>query len=111
MPKAFNCTMCSAPLDLTRSDGVTIRCHYCGNSAILPEELRDPARGRKPSPGGTLLSLIDRGLKIAEVSQLLHAGNKIAAIKLYREVFGCSLQEAKTAVEQMERSQNVVVSQ
>jgi sugar lactone lactonase YvrE len=112
MPKAFNCTMCSAPLDLTKSDGMTVRCHYCGNSAILPDELRDHTRGRpKPSPGGTLLSIIDRGLKMAEVSQLIHAGNKIGAIKLYRETFGGSLEEAKTAVEQMERSQGAAIMQ
>jgi ribosomal protein L7/L12 len=40
-------------------------------------------------------------LFLAEIQQLLLAGNKIAAIKLYREKTGASLREAKDAIERM----------
>lgn len=38
-----------------------------------------------------------------EISQCLHAGQKIQAIKLYRDVTGCDLLAAKLAVEQIEK--------
>ena len=110
MTKTFNCSLCSAPLDLAGAEGMTVRCGYCGNNAILPEELR-PISVSRPSPGGSLLSLIDRAMKMAEISQLLQARNKIGAIKLYRETFGSGLAEAKAAVEQIERGQPITVTQ
>ena len=39
---------------------------------------------------------------MAEVVQLLRAGKKIEAIKIYREIFGVGLKEAKDAVEAIE---------
>ena len=39
----------------------------------------------------------------ADVIDALHAGNKILAIKLWRERTNCSLAEAKHAVEELER--------
>lgn len=57
------------------------------------------------------LDLIIRHLDIAEplspldtkITQLIHVGEKIKAIKLYREETGASLKEAKAAVELIER--------
>jgi zinc-ribbon domain len=40
-----------------------------------------------------------------EIQQLIRSGNKIEAIKVYRETFGSSLKDAKEAVEQIEREQ------
>jgi ribosomal protein L7/L12 len=40
-----------------------------------------------------------------EINQLIHSGNKIEAIKVYRETFGSSLKDAKEAVDEMEREQ------
>jgi ribosomal protein L7/L12/sugar lactone lactonase YvrE len=40
----------------------------------------------------------------AEIRQVLQDGNKIAAIKRYREIFNCGLLEAKTAVEFLEKN-------
>ena len=40
-----------------------------------------------------------------EIQQLLRSGNKIEAIKVYRETFGSDLKDAKEAVEQIEREQ------
>jgi ribosomal protein L7/L12 len=39
----------------------------------------------------------------SEVEQLLRRGNKIEAIKVYREKTGVGLKEAKDAVEEIER--------
>jgi sugar lactone lactonase YvrE len=59
------------------------------------------------SAGGAFAPVINQALKIAEVAQLARNGNKIAAIKLYRETFGCGLKEAKDAVERIERGEPV----
>lgn len=50
-----------------------------------------------PPPGGPPVD--------ASPEQHLRAGNKIAAIKRYRELHGVGLKEAKDAVEAMERGQ------
>jgi DNA-directed RNA polymerase subunit RPC12/RpoP len=115
MPTAFNCSMCSAPLDLANASGASMRCTYCGNTVILPEELRGGG-GANYHPGGAsagipFAPMVDQALKLAEMARLLRAGKKIEAIRLYRETFGSSLKEAKEAVERMETGQPVVFTQ
>ena len=109
MPTVFNCSMCSAPLDVTNVTGATVRCHYCGNTSILPEELRSaPSSGSAGSLlGGSLSSIVSQAVKMGEIAKLARAGKKIEAIKLHRETFGTSLQQAKEAVEQIEKGQVV----
>ena len=113
MPTIFNCSMCSAPLDMATANGATIRCPYCGNTSILPEELRSgvPQAATSESIGEGFVPMIDHALKLAQIAQLAKAGNKIAAIKLYRETFGGRLEDAKNAVEQMETGQPIVFNQ
>ena len=40
---------------------------------------------------------------LADVERLVHLGKRIAAIKLYREIHGVGLKEAKTAVDRLAR--------
>lgn len=114
MPTSFNCPMCAAPLDLTSGDALTMRCPYCSNTIIIPEEVRGGA-ARSSSAGSPVLGefapMIDQALKVAEVARLLKGGNKIAAIKLYREIFRCGLKEAKDAVENMQTGQPISFTQ
>jgi streptogramin lyase len=92
-----------------------MRCPYCENTVILPEELRGgagiPNQSVGQSAGASFGPMIDQALKMAEVAQLIRAGNKIAAIKLYRETFGVGLQEAKNAVERIERGEPITLTQ
>jgi outer membrane protein assembly factor BamB len=45
MPKKFDCPSCGAPLDYDGGTDYTIRCPFCNNSVIVPEELRpEPVR-------------------------------------------------------------------
>jgi streptogramin lyase/DNA-directed RNA polymerase subunit RPC12/RpoP len=116
MPTTFKCPMCAAPLDTSDASGATVRCPYCENTVILPEELRGGAGGRAnnnagQSAGATFAPMIDQALKMAEVARLLRAGNKIAAIKLYREIFGVGLKDAKDAVERIERGEPITFTQ
>lgn len=113
MPTIFNCSMCSAPLDMATANGMTIRCPYCSNTSILPEELRSPVStsvASEPIAEG-FGPMIDHALKLGEIARLAKTGNKIAAIKLYRETFGGGLAEAKNAIDQMETGQPLVFNQ
>lgn len=99
----FKCTSCGGPLEYEAGGAPTVRCPFCGNSIIVPEELR-PRAAAQPHGGGFfdgLFRLQERAANLQEVARLARAGNKIEAIKLYREMFGVSLAEAKLAVERM----------
>jgi ribosomal protein L7/L12 len=62
--------------------------------AAQPVQTPPPLAGAQTPPDANLT---------AEVAALLRSGNKIAAIKLWRERTGASLLEAKNAVEDYER--------
>ncbi|CAN5232896.1 hypothetical protein BH20ACI1_BH20ACI1_00380 [soil metagenome] len=49
-------------------------------------------------------------LKIAEIYRNIQDGNKIMAIKVFRETFGGSLMEAKKAVDDLESGKSVDIS-
>lgn len=105
MTKSFNCASCSAPLEF---EGTAIqKCRYCGSTVIAPPEL---FYSSGVASFGDLSSLTGKALKIAEIDQLIHGGQKIEAIKLFRETFGVGLAEAKDAVERMERGESVDIS-
>lgn len=109
MPSSFNCPMCSAPLNPAGVSAATMNCPYCSNTVLLPEELRGAtSRGASALGAGNALgSMINQAMHLAEVARHLRAGNKIAAIKAYRETFGVGLKEAKDAVERIERGEPV----
>src|SRR5215213_1740981 len=116
MPTSFKCPMCAAPLDFPGGRAVTMRCPYCENSVILPEELCGAGgtagvSGTIEAAAGGIVPAINQALKIAEVVQLVRGGNKIAAIKLYRETFGGGLKEAKEMVEKMERGEPISLAE
>jgi hypothetical protein len=83
------------------------KCRYCGSTVIAPTEL---FYGRGSSPDFDVASLAGKAKKLAEINQLIHNGNKIEAIKLFRETFGVGLAEAKNAVDRMERGESVDIS-
>ncbi|HET7229247.1 MAG TPA: 6-bladed beta-propeller [Longimicrobium sp.] len=91
MPELLRCPTCSAPLDAPALHDTTARCPYCRSSILL--DGRAGASGNTPNP---------QSAAVAEVLRLLSAGNKIAAIKVFREQFGGGLKEAKEAVERLE---------
>jgi ribosomal protein L7/L12/DNA-binding beta-propeller fold protein YncE len=56
---------------------------------------------------GAFAPMINQALELAEVAQLLAAGNKIDAIKAYRDRTGAGLAAAKEAVENIEAGRSV----
>lgn len=106
MAETFKCPSCAAPLEF---EGKPMqKCPFCGSSVIVPSEMFYPPAGRHANVD--LSSLTGRALKIAEIQREIQRGNKINAIKIFRETFGTSLKEAKDAVEAMERGESVDIS-
>jgi sugar lactone lactonase YvrE/ribosomal protein L7/L12 len=99
MLQIIKCPSCSAPLEF---DGDAVEtCDFCGSKVIMtPNEVRNETS----SGFGELLG---QAQKLKEVLRLARAGNKINAIKLYRETFGVGLAEAKDAVERLESGESV----
>src|SRR5215211_171729 len=42
MIRTFGCPSCGGPLEYKGGSGVTIRCSFCNNHIIVPDELRAP---------------------------------------------------------------------
>ena len=105
MGKTFDCPACGAPLDYV---GVktTQRCPYCNNSVIVPEELHPDSvfeQASGASVNGTMLGVSTDTLeRFKEMKALIESGKKIEAIKLYREITGVGLVEAKAVVEKIQ---------
>src|SRR5256885_5060047 len=98
MTHSFECPSCGGPLDYNGGAELTIRCPFCSNSVIVPEELRAmPAA----TQADFFSNLRGNAPKFAELARLVRANRQIEAIKLYREIFGVGLREAKEAVERM----------
>jgi|SRR5208283_4830091 len=67
---------------------------------LLSERVEVPCPTFASDVGTTAPGQLDRGVP-AEVVALARAGNAIAAIKLYRELTGAGLREAKDIVESL----------
>jgi ribosomal protein L7/L12 len=120
MAEIFNCPTCGGPLEYTGEQGPTVRCRYCFNTVIVPEELR-----RSQQPEGSvsdqvqsrtmalpiLAPLVDPQLLETEIHELLANGQKIGAIKLYRQATRAGLKDAKDAVEAIESGGSLDPSQ
>lgn len=105
MAETFKCPSCAAPLEFEGK--MMQKCAFCGSSVIAPSELF-----HRPVTSATVdfSSLTGKALKIAEIQQEIQRGNKINAIKIFRETFQTGLKEAKDAVEAMERGESVDIS-
>lgn len=100
LPQALKCPSCNASLDY---DGraETVRCDYCGTTIIVPESMR--AGGGEAGYVGTQSP--KQAEQIHHILELVRDGNKIEAIKLYRETFNVGLKEAKDIVDHLEMGQ------
>jgi len=96
MLSALRCPTCSAPLDASARHGNALKCPYCNSTAVLTDRSGNIE---------AVASGDSNARAIAEVLRDLYGGNKLAAIKTYREHFGVGLKEAKDAVERLAAGQ------
>ena len=89
MTESFRCPSCSAPLEFEGK--MMQKCKFCNSSVIVPSGViqNSSSFGSFGEINfGDLSSLTGKALKIAEIQKLLQSGNKIGAIKVFRETFG-----------------------
>ena len=111
MTESFRCPSCSAPLEF---EGKPVqKCRFCGSNVIVPSGIIQNSNvfgGVGNVDFTDLSSLKGKALKIAEIQRLLQSGNKIWAIRVFRETFGVGLKEAKDAIEAMQRGESIDIS-
>jgi uncharacterized Zn finger protein (UPF0148 family) len=90
--QGLNCPNCGAPLADSRS-GVQL-CIYCNTFVRVP-----PAA--EPGPVTVEKTVSDEAL--APIKQLLAAGSRDEAVQRYRELAGCTLEEAQAALDTLAR--------
>ena len=101
---SLECPNCNAPLEYDGHSS-TIKCQFCHTSVAVPEQLRDNSTNRLTGRDGFTISIQQNTVsteKLDEIKTLLQGGNKMEAIRLYKETTGCSLKQAKIAVELMQ---------
>jgi hypothetical protein len=111
MTETFKCPSCNAPLEFEGK--MMQKCRFCGSNVIVPSgaiQNSNAFGGFGEMNFGDFSDLKGKALKIAEIQQLIQSGNKIMAIKVFRETFGTGLKEAKDAVDAMERGESVDIS-
>jgi ribosomal protein L7/L12 len=72
------------------------------NVPVIGTEQNEPAKVE--------ITMDSANQKLGVILQQLQSGNKIFAIKLFREQFGTGLKEAKDAVDAMERGEKINIS-
>jgi len=83
------------------------QCEFCGNTVIVPEELRRPSPDAAPTPppsanirlGG--IPFLDQLPRLREMGDMVRSGRRTEAALLYRQLFGTSEADARAAVDLM----------
>jgi predicted RNA-binding Zn-ribbon protein involved in translation (DUF1610 family) len=110
----FACPSCGASLGVEEG-AASAQCQFCGNTVMVPEELRGKAPRSEPAPApppamfGSLPGLPDLG-KMKQMGDAVRAGNKFEAIRLYQELFGVGPAEARAAIDTMAAGGSVSVN-
>ncbi len=128
MTKKFKCPACGAPMEYDGKTTLFQTCKSCNAPIVVPSDMVETSRDMKiesivnmPPADASSPTNYATGYKIEEIEHTfpppeeskpdssmqilreIHAGNKIMAIKLYRETYGTDLKTAKEAVETLER--------
>lgn len=96
--RLLKCPACGGPLDPPAGES-SMKCHYCGNAVIIPENLRTPAPGAATSvqsifSGIDMGAMMGYGAQWSEIVQLAQRGNKDDAVKRYMALTGQSESDA-----------------
>jgi DNA-directed RNA polymerase subunit RPC12/RpoP len=102
MTESLKCPECSAPLDPPAEGSRTMQCPYCHTTVIL----KDSSPAAIDVQAGIGMA-IGKALELAQINQHLRAGNKIEAIKIYRQCYRVDLATAKMAVDKLAAGQRV----
>lgn len=134
MTKKFKCPACGAPMEYDGKTTLFQTCKSCNAPIVVPSDMVETSRDMNIESIVNMPPAVDSsqtnyatGYEIKhtfpppvepdptstmQILREIRAGNKIMAIKLYRETYGTDLKTAKEAVEALEReAENAAVSQ
>ena len=102
MSVSFQCPSCMGTLYFDGGDSAFQTCRHCSGKIIVPSEAfhQHDLQHQKPTRQAITAR---RERRLAQVQHSLDTGNKIEAIKVFRESFGTDLATAKAAVERMQQ--------
>lgn len=83
-------------------EAIKLYCERTGASLAEAKNAVEAMEGGRPEPASDLPADLEQ-----EVAQLLEQGQKLRAVKTYREQTGVGLHEAKEAVEAIGRKRNI----
>jgi hypothetical protein len=120
----FSCPSCGASLSVDNEHDTLAKCQFCGNTVIVPEEMRPqrPRPGVGPTvpaqvlvapgvAGGTGMDpIMAQAANLKELGRLVRAGDRSEAVQLYHQTFGGSLTDAQAAVDALAAGRPVQVS-
>ncbi|MEJ2596986.1 MAG: hypothetical protein P8Z00_01560 [Anaerolineales bacterium] len=117
MTQTFQCPKCGATLDYDGGLNSVVSCPYCKSAVVVPKELHSaqPESSTSTSSPGKAPALNDllkpdQIKRLGKVGQLARQGQKIEAIKLYREIFGTGLKEASDAIDQLAAGSDIAIT-
>ena len=99
------CPNCGASLEDPGGNSGTVRCSFCGTSVVIPQEWRAKPKQNdvvSSEPGYPVPTASGVSSDVeAKIRSLVAAGNKLEAIRIYRESADTSLKDAKDAIESL----------
>jgi DNA-directed RNA polymerase subunit RPC12/RpoP len=108
MTEALKCPSCSASLEAPPGNATSMRCPYCNSTVMLVSDSQGKVMAA--FAGDPEVSGAGKSNGWEKVAELLRAGKKIEAIRLYRELNGVGLATAKTAIDQMAAENPTIVA-
>ena len=88
--RLLKCPTCGGPLEPPAGES-SMQCAYCGNTVVVPENLRAPAPGVPASSqsvfaGIDMNAMLGYGAQWSEVVQLAQTGKRAGAIEKYQSL-------------------------
>jgi ribosomal protein S27E len=110
MTETLKCPECSAPLDYPADGGPAVKCSFCGSTVLLPGAGRASVDAGSADFAAGLGPLVSKALEMAQMSNHVRAGNKIEAIRIYRQSFGADLLTAKNAIDSLSAGRPILLN-
>ena len=102
MSLGFQCPSCKQGLQYEGGDSLFQVCRHCKGKIIVPSLVVHQQQDEKIARQRITPEQHQLNPKLAHIQNELKVGNKINAIKIFRETYGTDLRTAKEAIEQMQ---------
>jgi DNA-directed RNA polymerase subunit RPC12/RpoP len=102
MQTTYHCPSCYGRIRDADDGGRLVECPYCGRHVLPQATNSEPAPVAGPKDQQTVNNM---AVNLEKIKQLMKAGNKAAAIDLYRQLFGVSHSQAKSGLRELMKNE------